>query len=36
MIAHDVEPLAIEANRLLKGLAVLNLVVREGQDDVGS
>jgi hypothetical protein len=35
MIALDVEPLALEANRLLQGLATLSRVVR-GQDDAGS
>ena len=33
MMALDVEPLAIEANQLLQGLAVLNRVAREEQDD---
>jgi hypothetical protein len=32
-IALDVEPLAVEANRLLQGLAVLSRVVREEQGD---
>jgi hypothetical protein len=32
-IALDVEPLAIEANQLLQGLAILSRVAREEQDD---
>jgi hypothetical protein len=35
-IALDVEPLALEANQLLQGLAVLRRVAREEQDDAGS
>jgi hypothetical protein len=34
MIALDVEPLAVEANSLLQGLAVLNRIAREEQDEV--
>jgi hypothetical protein len=36
VIALDVESLAIEANRLLQGLAILSRVAREEQDDTGS
>jgi hypothetical protein len=32
--ALDVEPLAVEANQLLKGLAILSRVAREEQDEV--
>ena len=35
MIALDVEPLAIEANRLLQGLALLSRVAREEQREMG-
>jgi hypothetical protein len=33
MIALDIEPLAVEASRLLQGLAILSRVAREEQDD---
>jgi hypothetical protein len=36
MMALDVEPLAIEANSLLQGLAILSRVAREEQDDARS
>jgi hypothetical protein len=32
-IALDVEPLAVEANQLLQGLAILSRAAREEQDD---
>jgi hypothetical protein len=32
-IALDVEPLALEANRLLQGLAVLSRIAREQEDE---
>jgi hypothetical protein len=35
-IALDVEPLAIEANRLLQGLAILSRVAREEQQEMGA
>jgi hypothetical protein len=35
-IALDVEPLAVEANPLLQGLAILGRMAREEQDDAGS
>jgi hypothetical protein len=34
MMALDVEPLAVEANQLLQGLAVLSRIVRDEQDVV--
>jgi hypothetical protein len=33
MMALDVEPLAIEANSLLQGLAVLSRIAREQADE---
>jgi hypothetical protein len=35
MIALDVEPLVVEANSLLQGLAVLNRIARHEQDEAG-
>jgi hypothetical protein len=35
MMALDVEPLVVEANRLLQGLAVLNRIARHEQDEAG-
>jgi len=35
-IALDVEPLAVEANRLLQGLAILSRVAREEQQEMGA
>jgi hypothetical protein len=35
MMARDVEPLAVEANRLLQGLAILSRVAREEQREMG-
>jgi hypothetical protein len=34
-MALDVEPLAVEANSLLQGLAVLNRIARAGQENGG-
>ena len=36
LVQYYDEPLAIEANRLLQGLAILNRLAREEQDDAGS
>jgi hypothetical protein len=36
MIALDVEPLALEANRHLQGLAILSRVAREEQDETAA
>jgi hypothetical protein len=33
IMALDVEPLALEANQLLQGLAVLSRIARDGQDE---
>jgi hypothetical protein len=35
MMALDVEPLVVEANSLLQGLAVLNRIARHEQDEAG-
>jgi hypothetical protein len=35
MMALDVEPLAVKANSLLQGLAVLNRIARAGREDGG-
>ena len=35
MMALDVEPLAVEANGLLQGLAVLNRIARGEQNETG-
>jgi hypothetical protein len=35
-IALDVEPLVVEANGLLQGLAVLNRIAHAGQEDGGT
>jgi hypothetical protein len=35
MIALDVEPLVVDANSLLQGLAVLNRIARHEQDEAG-